>query len=271
VKLFNLIFAIMICSMSALAEENISKCIAHRGNNKYFLENSIKAIQSAAEIETDGIEIDIRHTKDGHAILMHDSTLKRVAKSRPGRTCPLNKKVKKLTILDIRTNCLLTNGEPIPLLIEALESVSLANIEWFIELKDTPNQNTFQIIKSYIPKYQPKKIISFKRKALMKIKSFIKVIGENPGIEMFKIYRLYLFHQKDFHADVHFTPFNLRKLFKKKRQIKRAVWTVDGSRKLERAIKSNIEYITTNDPELCLFLKRRYIKITRSNNRLSAI
>ena len=49
-----------------LTGEELPKCIAHRGNNKYFLENSIASVKSkAGEMNADGIEIDIRHTKDG--------------------------------------------------------------------------------------------------------------------------------------------------------------------------------------------------------------
>ena len=261
---------IIIHQVSASAEIN-SKCIAHRGNNKYFLENSISAIKSAAEIQSDGIEIDIRHTKDGHAILMHDSTLKRVAKSKLGRNCPLNEKVKKLNIIDIRSNCLLKNNEEVPLLIEALESISLSNTEWFIELKDLPHENTLKIINSFIPEYQPKRIISFKKKALHKIKNLMKKLELNTDIDLFKLYRFYLFHQNEFHADVRFSRFNLRRLASQHTRVKKGVWTVDSSKKIEDAIKRKIEYITTNDPELCLFLKSRYIKMLGANNNLTAI
>ena len=272
-KLQFYIILLFIISNTVFSMENTieTKCVAHRGNNKYFLENSISSIKSAAEIESEGIEVDIRHTKDGHAILMHDSTLKRVAKNKLGKICPLEEKIKKLNIIDIRTNCLLKNNEEIPLLIEALEAVSLSNVEWFLELKDIPNQNTLKIINSFIPDYQGKRIISFKKKALQKIKKYIQDIEINPDIELFKLYRFYLFHHKEFHADVRFTPFNLRGLRRQNEKVKKAVWTVDGSKKLEEALKKNIDYITTNDPELCLFLKSRYIKMLRSDNNLSAI
>ena len=40
--------------------------------------------------------------------------------------------------------------------------------------------------------------------------------------------------------------------------------------KIERAIKHKIEYITTNDPELCLFLKRRARKSSETDHYLTA-
>ena len=100
----------------------------------------------------------------------------------------------------------------------------------------------------------------------------MKKLELNTDIDLFKLYRFYLFHQNDFHADVRFTPFNLRRLASQHIRIKKGVWTVDGSKKLEDALKRKIEYITTNDPGLCLFLKGcRYIKMLGANNNLSAI
>ena len=60
-----------------------SLCIAHRGDNKYHLENSKNSIQSAIDKNSDGIEIDIRHTKDGFPILYHDKKLRRLIKNKP--------------------------------------------------------------------------------------------------------------------------------------------------------------------------------------------
>ena len=50
---------------------------AHRGNSKYFPENTIAAFRSAAELPIDMIEIDLHMTKDGHLVLMHDHTVDR--------------------------------------------------------------------------------------------------------------------------------------------------------------------------------------------------
>jgi glycerophosphoryl diester phosphodiesterase len=49
----------------------------HRGANRYAPENTIGAIQKAAALGADYIEIDIRPTKDGKYVLLHDSTLNR--------------------------------------------------------------------------------------------------------------------------------------------------------------------------------------------------
>lgn len=257
---FIFITLILFNPIHTYANKISSKCIAHRGNNKYYLENSIESIKSAVEMKADGVEMDIRHTKDGHAIILHDSTLKRVAKNKFRQSCPLEEKISDLNLIDIRSNCILKNGEDIPLLIEVINAVKSSKFDWFIELKDSPTKNTFEIIRSYIPNHNNKKIISFKRKALKQFNSFIKKSSSEKEFELFKLYRFYIFHLKDFHADVHFTPFNLNKILKKNPNIKKAVWTIDSSQKIEWAMQENLDYITTNDPELCLFIKNRMIQ-----------
>ena len=51
--------------------------IAHRGDWRNAPENSLLAIQHCIDMGVDMIEIDIRKTKDGHLILMHDETVDR--------------------------------------------------------------------------------------------------------------------------------------------------------------------------------------------------
>ncbi len=49
--------------------------IAHRGASENFIENTLEAINFAADKGVDGIEIDIRRSVDGHFILFHDKNL----------------------------------------------------------------------------------------------------------------------------------------------------------------------------------------------------
>ncbi len=54
---------------------------AHRASNRKFPENSLAAIQHSIETGVDIIEIDIRTTKDGKLVLMHDGTIDRTTNS----------------------------------------------------------------------------------------------------------------------------------------------------------------------------------------------
>ncbi|MEC3879443.1 glycerophosphodiester phosphodiesterase family protein [Parapedobacter sp. 10938] len=51
--------------------------VAHRGDWRYAPENSLAAISNAIEMGVDVVEIDVRKTKDGQLVLMHDKTLDR--------------------------------------------------------------------------------------------------------------------------------------------------------------------------------------------------
>lgn len=53
--------------------------IAHRGGGDLDAENSLEGIEAAIERGVEWTEIDIQRTKDGHYVLNHDATFKRVA------------------------------------------------------------------------------------------------------------------------------------------------------------------------------------------------
>ena len=52
---------------------------AHRGNVADYPENTMSAYKSAYEIGADMIELDLRMTRDGEIVLIHDSDLARTA------------------------------------------------------------------------------------------------------------------------------------------------------------------------------------------------
>ncbi|MBV6522322.1 MAG: Glycerophosphodiester phosphodiesterase [Gemmatimonadaceae bacterium] len=51
--------------------------IAHRGNSAHAPENTIEAFRQAIALGADGIEFDVRLTRDGRAIVMHDPAVDR--------------------------------------------------------------------------------------------------------------------------------------------------------------------------------------------------
>jgi glycerophosphoryl diester phosphodiesterase len=57
--------------------KNYVLAVSHRGNWRYAPENSLQAIQSCIDLGVDIVEIDVRLTKDGHLVLMHDKTVDR--------------------------------------------------------------------------------------------------------------------------------------------------------------------------------------------------
>ncbi len=51
---------------------------AHRGWSDKYAENTMEAFRAAADLGVDQIETDVRLTKDGELVLIHDETLERV-------------------------------------------------------------------------------------------------------------------------------------------------------------------------------------------------
>ena len=52
--------------------------LAHRGDHRTFLENTLEAILAALDVPgCDGVEFDVRASADGVPVLMHDDTLER--------------------------------------------------------------------------------------------------------------------------------------------------------------------------------------------------
>ncbi|WNI22159.1 glycerophosphodiester phosphodiesterase [Streptomyces sp. ITFR-16] len=52
--------------------------VAHRGDPYRFRENTLPSIRSALERGADAVEIDVRVTRDGVPVLLHDATLERL-------------------------------------------------------------------------------------------------------------------------------------------------------------------------------------------------
>jgi len=63
---------------SPTAEQRTILTSAHRGEHHRHPENSLPAIQTAADAGMDYVELDIRTTSDGKLVLMHDPTVNRM-------------------------------------------------------------------------------------------------------------------------------------------------------------------------------------------------
>src|SRR5438105_750261 len=68
--------------------------VAHRGFKEVAPENTIAAFDAGARIGADYMELDVRETKDGELVLMHDSSVERTTNGVGA--------VKELTFAEIR-------------------------------------------------------------------------------------------------------------------------------------------------------------------------
>lgn len=102
---------------------------AHRGQWRDFPENSIPAVQQAAEDGAEIIEIDLKRTSDGHLVLMHDETVERTTDG-SGRVDEMTlAQVKDLNLREGQGNGPApVTGLKVPTFEEALESVRGENV-----------------------------------------------------------------------------------------------------------------------------------------------
>lgn len=152
--------------------------IAHRGNSNAAPENTLSALSSAIDVKADGAEIDVRMTKDGEIVLMHDSKLL--------RTAGVNSHVNQLNyseLSDIDVGSWFSpefKGERIPTLMEALD-LCKDKLNLMIEVKSDKNKE-HEIAKKVLENVEAMGmeddviIASFNPKVLDEVKKYNKKI-----------------------------------------------------------------------------------------------
>jgi glycerophosphoryl diester phosphodiesterase len=93
---------------------------AHRGDWRNAPENSVAAIRSCFALGVDIVEVDVKKTKDGQLILMHDETLDRTTN---GTGLVADWTLDSIKTLRLRNGLGRVTDEPIPTLEEALQLV----------------------------------------------------------------------------------------------------------------------------------------------------
>lgn len=91
--------------------------VAHRGDWRNAPENSMEAIQNCIAMGVDMVEIDLKKTKDGQIILMHDKTLERTSSGKGIVKNVLFDSIKKLYL---KNGYGMATHHRIPVLREAL-------------------------------------------------------------------------------------------------------------------------------------------------------
>ncbi|MFH8287924.1 glycerophosphodiester phosphodiesterase [Streptomyces antibioticus] len=102
--------------------------VAHRGDPYRFRENTIDSLRSALDRGADAVEIDVRLTRDGVPVLLHDATLKRLWE--------LDRPLTSLSAAEVQG---LTAGR-VPTLVEALAATEGARV--MIDLPGTREPRT---------------------------------------------------------------------------------------------------------------------------------
>lgn len=118
--------------------------LGHRGASALAPENTLAAFSRAISDGADGIEFDVRLSRDGIAVVIHDATLK--------RTGLIDRAVNELTAAELREvdvgswfaeraqNPRQFRGEKLPTLAQAFELFSANNGLLYVEMKCKPNE-----------------------------------------------------------------------------------------------------------------------------------
>lgn len=121
----------------SFADDAFPIVVAHRGASSTHPENTLPAFEAAIELGAPVVELDVRLTADGHAVVMHDADV--------ARTTDGTGFVHELTLERIRVLDAGIADEParVPLLAEVLELVT-GRAGVAIEIKNLPGDPAYE-------------------------------------------------------------------------------------------------------------------------------
>ena len=220
--------------------------IAHRGYVAKGVENSIEALEGAAEVGADYVEFDIILTKDNKFVVMHDYNLKRLA--------GLNKRVQDMNFDEV-VGLTIKQGDytsKIPSLEEFINKAKELNMNLVIELKPhgAEPSNYIDILIGEIKrlKLENYKFMSLNSKVMEELETKV------PNLETGYVIPLQFgnFH----HSNVDFfviEDFSYRdRLVEQARKENKQVfvWTINNPALITKYLQSPADGIITDEPEL---------------------
>ena len=220
--------------------------IAHRGYVAKGVENSIEALEGAAEVGVDYVEFDIILTKDNKFVVMHDFNLKRLA--------GINKRVQDMNFDEI-VGLQIKQGDytsKIPSLEEFVTKAKELNMKLVIELKPHGEEpsNYIDILINEVErlKLENYKFMSLNPKVMEELEK------KAPNLETGYVIPLQFgnFHQSnvDFFVIEDFS-YRDRLVEQAKKQNKKVfVWTINDSALITKYLQSPANGIITDEPEL---------------------
>ena len=220
--------------------------IAHRGYVAKGVENSIEALEGAAEVGADYVEFDIILTKDNKFVVMHDYNLKRLA--------GLNKRVQDMNFDEV-VGLTIKQGDytsKIPSLEEFVNKAKELNMKLVIELKPhgAEPSNYIDILIGEIKrlKLENYKFMSLNSKVMEELETKV------PNLETGYVIPLQFgnFH----HSNVDFfviEDFSYRdRLVEQARKENKQVfvWTINNPALITKYLQSPADGIITDESEL---------------------
>lgn len=163
-----------------------TKVVSHRGESVKAIENTLESLQIASTYKPDYVEMDIQMTQDGHLVVFHDNTLKRLSKQ--------SDNIHLLTLEEIQKVTLVHNGyeSRIPTFDEYVAEAKKLNQPLMVELKTSKyDQDDFiEKMIATLDKYEMRPVTAFQsldKTAILKLKELYPdtytgyILGLNIG------------------------------------------------------------------------------------------
>lgn len=247
-------------SAADISDNGAVTLISHRGLNKLAPENTLEAAMKSAEYGYGCVEFDIRRTKDGVWVLMHDSDIERMTNGE-GKVSDLTYKQIIYCRIDEGRNLkdALSGVITVPTLEQMLKLCAENGLKPVIEIKDGGTEHIPELL-SFIAarRNTDMMIISFDREQIEYISSFInsgRTTFMSDSIELYWLTNNLDGETLDTAAK---TPeigvsFNGNKAGTQKeidafteKGLKLACWTIDSPAKLRKLYERGITTFTTN-------------------------
>jgi len=247
--------------------------IAHRGGRSLGPESTLYTFQRALDMGVDILEVDVRTTKDGELILLHDRTVDRTTN---GTGSANNFTLTKLKTLDAGYRWSPDNGQTfpmrgkgltIPTLAEVFKAFPKARIN--IEIKESRTEDIARLcrlIRTY-QKTDQVMVASFDVSRLKKFRAQCPEVATSSGArEVFLFYGLQWAHLEDLYSPpaqaLQVPEYYGNRLVVTTRFLESAharnmrvhVWTVNDTQSMQRLIDMGVDGIMTDYPEKLLGL-----------------
>jgi len=109
------------------------QCVAHRGFSAVAPENTLAAVRKAIEAGADGCEFDVRASRDGVAVLMHDAKVDRTTNAEGGVGTFTAEELQHLDAGSWKGEAFA--GEPVPTLLQVLRAMKGTGCTAVVEVK----------------------------------------------------------------------------------------------------------------------------------------
>jgi len=216
--------------------------IGHRGAAGHVLENTLGSIEKAIELGVDYVEIDLRLTRDGHVVVLHDATVDRTTKGH-GR-------IKDLTLAQLK-RIKTKDGQHVPTLEEVLKLTD-GRGGLMLELKIRGLAKPVTEIVERSGFSSPVIYASFNHRELVRIRQIL------PKAEILALFDKAPIRPKAFvaklhpsHIGIHFQRLTkpLAKAFHDNR-VRMVVFTVNERSEMERVMDIRVDGIISDYPDL---------------------